>query len=120
MTNGNPIAIPASPAPAAVIHTFSADPTSGLAMLDVVSLTLQNTSNTDPARVILTFTPNTGAPVQQTYTVPVMTAQRVLDEDAFGGALSGLGGGTLSVGLASGAGLSATAVAWGWFVRTRG
>lgn len=120
MTNGNPIAIPASPAPAAVIHTFGSDPTSGLAPLDVVAMTVQNTDNTNPATVVVTFTPATGAPVQQSYTVPAMSQRQVLDEDPFGGAQSGVGGGTISVGLASGAGLSATARAWGWFVRTRG
>lgn len=116
MTNGIPVDVPVAPAAPVVIHTLPADSTAGLAFLDVISLTLQNTDDANDASVSVIFTPVSGPAITQTYTVPAASALRVLDEDAFGGPQSGLGGATISLSLAD----STAARAWGWFFRSRG
>lgn len=118
MSNGQPVNIPVAPAAPVVIHTLPADATSGLAFLDVISLTLQN-SDQNPAEVAVIFTPAGGGPVAQVYVIAPGASLRVLDEDAFGGPQSGLGGATISLSLAGGE-EQGSARAWGWFFRSRG
>lgn len=118
MTNGIPVEVPIAPAAPIVIHTLPADQNTGLAFLDVISLVLQNTDDTDNARVNIAFTPPGGVAVTQTYLVLPMTSINVLDEDPFGGPQSGLGGATISLQVDA-AGSNAVR-AWGWFVRSRG
>lgn len=118
MTNGLPVNVPVAPAAPVVIHTLPADSTSGLAFLDVISLTLQN-SDDSPQNVNVLFTPVGGPSITQTYTLAGGELREVIDEDAFGGPLSGLGGGTISLLNASQV-VAGPVRAWGWFVRTRG
>lgn len=116
MTNGIPVDVPVAPAAPVVIHTLPADSTAGLAFLDVISLTLQNTDDTNNASVSVIFTPVSGPVITQTYLIQPLEAVNVIDEDAFGGPQSGLGGATISLSLAG----STAARAWGWFFRSRG
>lgn len=118
MTNGLPVSVPAAPAAPVIIHTLPADPTSGLAFLDVVSLTIQN-SDGNPQLVNVIFTPVGGPSITQTYLLAGGELLEVIDEDAFGGPLSGLGGGTISL-LNASQQAAGPVRAWGWFVRTRG
>lgn len=120
MVNGLPTAVSSAPNPATVIHTLPAAVQSGEALLDVVDLWVQNGDDTDPARVNVAFTPAGGVPIVITLNVPAMTSLQVLSEEPFGGPLSGLGGGTISLNLDAGVGFSDSLTAWGWFVRTGG
>jgi|FrelakmetLWP11LW_1041352.scaffolds.fasta_scaffold143054_1 hypothetical protein len=118
MSNGVPVDVPVAPAAPVVVHTLPADSTSGLAFLDVVSLSLQNTDTVNDAVLNVIFTPVSGPVITQKYAVPSMEAAKVLDEAALGGPLSGLGGATISLQLEAQG--STAARGWGWFVRTRG
>lgn len=119
MTNGLPIAVPVAPA-TAIIHTLPATTQSGEAQLDVVEMHVHNVDDTNPARVNVAFLLPSGAFVSLTYVVPVNSSVKIFNEEPFGGPLSGLGGTQIVLQLNAAAQLSATANAWGWFVRTRG
>lgn len=103
---------------AAIIHTFDAgglqDP-SGRPGLDVVSLFLQNSSATENARVQVVV----NGVAALVLVLPGSVVQ-MFDETPFGGTLSGVGGGTITVAFEAGEVLSADVRAWGWFVRTQG
>lgn len=124
MTNGLPIALPAS-ASAAVIHTFDIPPTGnqdGRPYLDQLSLWVANSDAANPVAAVVTFVPADGsASIATTFAVAARSVGQVFNETVFGGAQSAPeGGGTLTIGYTVGGGLSTTAIAWGWFVRTQG
>lgn len=121
MANGLPVAVPVSPANPLVIHTLPAAAKAGEAFLDQFELFLANNDPVLPARLSLTFvSPSNVVLATQTYDIPSGAKEQIIEETPFGGAQSGLGGATIRVQLAAGAGLSAAATAWGWVFTSRG